>query len=54
MFATPAAAADDRGTAEEAQDMVARAIDYYDEMGPEAAFAKFNTNPAPEFLDRDL
>ena len=53
-FAAPAAAGDDRGTAEEAQDMVARAIAYYDEMGAEAAFAKFNTDPAPEFLDRDL
>ena len=49
-----AAAAGDRGTAQEAQGMVARAIAYYDEMGAEAAFAKFNTNPAPEFLDRDL
>ena len=32
-FAAPAAASDDRGTPEEAQDMVARAIAYYDEMG---------------------
>ena len=53
-FAASAAAGDERGTAEEAQDMVARAIAYYDEMGAEAAFAKFNTDPAPEFLDRDL
>ena len=53
-FAAPAAAGGDRGTAEEAQDMVARAIAYYDEMGAEAAFAKFNNNPAPEFLDRDI
>ncbi len=53
-FAAPAAASDDRGTPEEAQDMVSRAIAYYDEMGPEAALAKFNTDPAPEFLDRDL
>ena len=53
-FAAPAAAGEDRGTAQEAQDMVARAIAYYDEMGAEAAFAKFNKNPAPEFLDRDL
>ena len=53
-LAAPAAADDNRGTAKEAQDMVARAIAYYDEMGAEAAFAKFNTDPAPEFLDRDL
>ena len=53
-LASPAAAGDGRGTAQEAQDMVARAIAYYDEMGAEAAFAKFNKNPAPEFLDRDL
>ena len=53
-FVAPAAASGDRGTAEEAQDMVARAIAYYDEMGPEAALAKFNADPAPEFLDRDL
>ena len=53
-FAAPAAASGDRGTAEEAQDMVARAIAYYDEMGAEAALEKFNADPAPEFLDRDL
>ena len=53
-FAAPAAASDDRGTAEEAQDMVARAIAHYDEMGAEAALARFNADPAPEFLDRDL
>ena len=53
-FAAPDAESDDRGTAEEAQDMVARAIAYYDEMGAEAALAKFNADPAPEFLDRDL
>ena len=53
-LAAPAIASDGRGTAEEAQDMVARAIAYYDEMGTEAALAKFNTDPAPEFLDRDL
>ena len=34
--------------------MVARAIAYYDEMGAEAAVARFNADPAPEFLDRDL
>ena len=53
-LAAPAAAGDNRGSAEEAQDMVARAIAYYDEMGAEAAVARFNADPAPEFLDRDL
>ncbi len=54
VCAAPAMGSDDRGTAEEAQDMVARAIAYYDEVGADAAFARFNTDPAPEFLDRDL
>ncbi|MDE0174396.1 MAG: cache domain-containing protein [Defluviicoccus sp.] len=53
-FAVPAAAGENRGTAEEARDLVACAIAYYDEMGASAAFAKFNHDPAPEFLDRDL
>ena len=53
-LAAPAAAGDNRGSAEEAQDMVARVIAYYDERGPEAAVARFNADPAPEFLDRDL
>ena len=53
-LAAPAAAGDNRGSTEEAQDMVARAIAYYDEMGAEAAVARFNADPAPEFLDRDL
>ena len=55
LFLAMSADADElRGTAEEAQAMVARAIAYYDEMGAEAALAKFNGDPAPEFLDRDL
>ena len=49
-LAAPAAAGDNRGSAEEAQDMVARAIAYYDERGAEAAVARFNADPAPEFL----
>ena len=53
-LAALAAAGDNRGSAEEAQDMVARAIAYYDERGAEAAVARFNADPAPEFLDRDL
>ena len=53
-FAVSASASDERGTAEEAQAMVARAIASYDEMGSDAALARFNEDPAPEFLDRDL
>lgn len=50
------AAAEERhhGTAEEAQAMVADAIAYYDEMGEEAALARFTHDPAPRFLDGDL
>lgn len=54
VWAAPGMASDERGTAEEAQDMVARAIAYYDEVGADAAFARFNTDPVPEFLNRDL
>jgi cytochrome c len=43
-----------RGTAEEAQAMVADAIAYYDEVGAEAAFETFNTSAKPRFYDRDL
>ncbi len=53
-FAATAAADDMRGTPEEARDMVVRAIAYYGEAGAEAALEKFNTDPAPEFLERDL
>ena len=53
-FAATATADDMRGKPEEAQDMVVRAISYYGKAGAEAALAKFNTDPAPEFLDRDL
>ena len=47
-------AGDMRGTAEEAQAMVAEAIAYYDEVGKNAAFAKFTDDPVPRFRDRDL
>ncbi|MEX2202359.1 MAG: cache domain-containing protein [Dongiaceae bacterium] len=50
-LAMPALAAD-RGTAEEAQAMVARAIALYDRDG-EAAFTAM-TLPNTEFVDRDL
>jgi signal transduction histidine kinase len=50
-LAMPALAAD-RGTAEEAQAMVARAIALYDQEG-EAAFAAM-TMPSTDFVDRDL
>jgi signal transduction histidine kinase len=55
LLVTPDLRADDtRGTAEEAQDMVAKAIAYYDEVGKDVAFAKFTDDPAPMFRDRDL
>ncbi len=44
----------ERGTAAEAQAMVAAAIAYFDANGAEVTFTKFTDNPAPEFLDRDL
>ena len=43
-----------RGTPEEAQAMVAKAIKYYSQVGPEAAFDKFTNAPVPEFLEKDL
>jgi len=51
----PAVQADEtRGTAVEAQFMVDQAMGYFDKVGAEVAFAKFNTDPAPTFADRDL
>ena len=55
LAALPATADEEtRGTAEEAKAMVADAIAYYDEVGAEAAFKTFNTDPRPRFYDRDL
>ena len=46
--------AQDRGTAEEDQAMVARAIAMFDEVGAEATMNTINQDPAPDFLDGDL
>ena len=43
-----------RGTAAEAQDMVKRAIAFFDKMGEKVAFDRFTQNPAPEFKKADL
>ena|SRR5215217_1872571 len=48
----PASAAE-RGTAEEAQALVEKAIARYKEVGPEKAIAEINT-PSGPFVDRDL
>lgn len=48
------AQADERGTAEQAQAMVADAIAFYDEVGAEAAFETFNVEPRPRFYHGDL
>lgn len=42
------------GTREEAKKMVADAIAYFNEVGAEAAFAKFTDDPEPEFRKGDL
>lgn len=47
------AADEQRGTAEEAQALVAKAIAYYADTNAETAFAAFN-NREGEFVDRDL
>ena len=46
-------AAADRGTAEEAKALVAKAIALYDREGPEKAFAAIQ-DPKQAFVDRDL
>ncbi|MBT5434408.1 MAG: cache domain-containing protein [Alphaproteobacteria bacterium] len=45
--------AQERGTADEAQAMVADAIALYDEAGMVESWKKFNGDPEPEFSDRD-
>jgi methyl-accepting chemotaxis protein len=52
VLAGAAAASETRGTPEEAQTMVERAVAAYDAHGP-AAFAQM-TAPSTEFRDRDL
>jgi hypothetical protein len=49
----PGAAAADRGTAAEAQTMVARAIQSFDTEGAEKTFAEINAQD-PAFMDRGL
>ena len=44
----------ERGTAEEAQAMVARAIELYDQAGMGDAFRQITLSPEPGFRDRDL
>lgn len=53
-LALPAAAQQgERGTAEEAQALVARAIDLIERLGPEVGLATLNAQD-PRFIDRDL
>jgi cytochrome c len=53
FFAPLPAAAAERGTAEEAQALVEKAIARYKEVGAEKTFAEINT-PGGPFVDRDL
>ena len=52
--AIPVNADQHQGSAEQAKEMVAQAIAYYDEVGADQALKKFTENPSPEFFDRDL
>jgi len=52
-FLAMPAMASDRGTAEEAQAMVMKAIEYYNEHGQEEAFKAFEDQEG-KFRDRDL
>ncbi len=57
LYVSPALADDtavERGSAADAQAMVAQAIVLYDEKGVNAAFERFNENPAPDFKRLDL
>lgn len=53
LFAMQAFAAADRGTTQEAEAMVKKAVAYYQKNGKEKAMAEFSKNPGP-FVDRDL
>jgi len=53
FFLNPALAADQYGTAKEAEAMVAKAIAYIKTHGREKAFAEIS-NPKGQFIDRDL
>lgn len=54
LLAPLAADAAERGTAEEAQAMVADAIAAYDATGAAVLFGRINETPRPEFFDGDL
>ncbi len=55
VFVTPSGAQDqERGTAEEAQAMVAHAIEVFDEVGMGETLRRITLAPPPEFNDRDL
>lgn len=54
FLAMPAPAQEERGSAREAQAMVARAIALYDEVGMAAALRRITLEPEPDFRDRDL
>jgi cytochrome c len=53
LFSFNAAAAEDRGTAQEAEALVKKAIVYYKKNGKDKSMAEFSRNPGP-FVDRDL
>ena len=53
LFSFNALAAEDRGTAQEAEALVKKAIVYYKKNGKEKSMPEFMKNPGP-FVDRDL
>jgi len=53
LFSFNAAAAEDRGTTQEAEALVKKAIVYYKKNGKDKSMAEFSKNPGP-FVDRDL
>jgi len=53
LFSFNALAAEDRGTAQEAEALVKKAIVYYKKNGKDKSMAEFSKNPGP-FVDRDL
>jgi hypothetical protein len=53
MATNGASAEESRGTAQEAQALVAGAIEFFDDVGADAAFAEMNSG-ASQFRDRDL
>ncbi len=52
--APPSAAQEPRGSAREAQAMVARAIALYDALGMAKSLRRITLEPEPDFRDRDL